>query len=262
MASTPFNQFQRIQNQTGNEPNQYENFKEIHALRNLQYPPPIELNPQDFRRELVLGSQPVDAVPPRADQNVGTSGVLDDRITLATSEVHVPLRTTMAGVSLPDPGVNYKVWSKFISGIGRTCMVNENDLFIKPGHSAFTGDIMIRNKELINIPLKEEYTDEELRQLFGKPEIFAEGTAAWYAYQWSAVNPDQEMYFAYDKQMQTWKPTFYNGNRVFPKEWNADMLNKPQPAVYPTKQSTPLVGERIRSLVPPMPDAPQFVSGY
>lgn len=259
--TSPFNQFQRVQNQTGNEPSEYQSIKELSALRNLQYPPEIQLNPQDFRREMVLGSQPVVAVPPSAADNVGVAGVLDDRITLAMTDVHIPLRTTMAGVSLPDPGINSKFWPKFISGIGRSAMTNENDLFIKDGHAAFTGDIMIRNKELLNIPLKEGYTDQELRELFGQPTVFSEGTAAWYAYQWGAVNPDQEMFFAYDKQMEVWKPTYYNGNRVFPKEWNADMLNKPQPAVYPLMQSTPMTGERIRSMVPPMPESPKFVAG-
>jgi len=202
-------------------------------LRALQPIPPFSLDPLDFRRELVEGRQPPDVTGTRVYDGMpvpmpGSGGERE----LAHQAVHMPFRDLHHGIAAPEARNNFKTWGAFEAGYGRCVMRNENALFENPERLTndlpFTGDILILNKEFVHVPLKQSYTDQELLLLFGKPSVFNEGTFAWYAYQWSGTNPDQRMYFAYDRQMLAWVPRYEQGNRVFPVEWDPERwVNKP-----------------------------------
>jgi hypothetical protein len=231
-------------------------------VRALQPIPPFRLEPADFRNQLVQGKQ-----PPPIPEILGSKQVFEGKQPLddvkwkenATQPVYLPFRDSEYGVALPQANGNFKTWPLFESGYGRTALSNENCLFAHPEKESnnipFMGEVPILDKHLRNVFTKTAYTDEELREIFGKPTVFQEGTFAWYAYQHSGVNYDQRVYFVYDRQLQKWIPRYYNGSRVFPLEWSSERLgvNLPPAIKLPTAGQMQGIPMYTGQLTPQLP---------
>jgi hypothetical protein len=217
----------------------------VEALRSLQPQPKISYDSQDWKRELIEGQQP----PAITGMDAGIMSGLPDADETAYEAAHIPLgevgRVTGAAFYAPRPNENIKEWPAFISGIGRSTLANEHSLYANNGllkmtyNQAFTGDVFIRDRELLQTPLKQMYTKEELFRVFGAPTICKDGVLAWYAYHGAGkANIEKDIYFSWDPMFQAYVPRYSQGNLVYPEMWNAEeIVNKPMPAGFPPRNT-------------------------
>lgn len=207
----------------------------VDALRSMQPVPPIQYNSNDWIQPLILGQQ-----PPVITEAKGIVDLAHEVDPVSFQAVHIPLgdvgRATGAAFYAPRPNENSKTWPAFINGIGRSTLANENSLFGNMNrlqatyNQAFTGDVQIRNRQLLQVPLRVAYTKDELFQAFGAPTICKDGVLCWYAYHASGKGTmEKEIYFSWDPQMQAYVPRYTQGDLVYPEMWNTEeLINKPQ----------------------------------